>query len=87
MEGESFILISTIFAMPSFHLRSDKFSSFFPKHIYIFFRQLFMFESFELAEALEINALINVPPASLCLVCIWTLKRVEEYVLHISEIC
>lgn len=45
-----------------------------------------MFECFELAEALETNALINVPPA-LCLVCIWTLKRVEEYVLHTSEIC
>lgn len=46
-----------------------------------------MFESFELAEAFEINALLNVPPACLCLVCIWTLKSVGEYVLHISEIC
>lgn len=87
-EREGFILISTIFAILSSHLKSDKLSSFSsPNHICVFSRQRFLFESFELAETLEINALINVPPASLCLVCIWTLKRVEENVLCILEKC
>lgn len=87
-EREGFILISTIFAILSSHLKSDKLSSFSsPNHICVFSRQRFLFESFELAETLEINALINVPPASLCLVCIWTLKRIEEYVLCILEKC
>lgn len=38
------------------------------------FRQLFMFESFELAEALEINAFISMPSASLSRLHMDTLK-------------